>query len=148
MFEQYRMEFPDASLSVVVNAYPMLNKSKLRAELSLVYSKEEFRAFGDQAVAMLRFFTENNLQDTFPETVALLKIHITTPMCTAESERCLPTLNRIKAFLRKSVPGHQLNALAMVSIEKKLIHDIPDFNKKVIEKFAALKERKSMFMYK
>ncbi len=40
------------------------------------------------------------------------------------------------------------DALAMLSIEKKLVKDIPDFNKKVVEKFVNQKERRAKFLYK
>jgi hypothetical protein len=42
----------------------------------------------------------------------------------------------------------RLNALAMLSMEKNLIQNIPDFNTKVIEKFATQKDRRAKFMYK
>lgn len=97
---------------------------------------------------LYQFFMENNLQSTFTETVSLLRILITTPMTTAESERCFFTLKRIKTFLRNTMSQDRLNALAMLSMEKKLVRDIPDFNKKVIERFATQKERRAKFLYK
>lgn len=42
----------------------------------------------------------------------------------------------------------RLNALAMLSIEKKLLQDIPDFDNKVIEVFAGNKNRRMEFKYK
>ena len=42
----------------------------------------------------------------------------------------------------------RLNAVAMLSMEKKLIKDNHDFNHRVTEKFASLKERRATFMYK
>ncbi len=41
-----------------------------------------------------------------------------------------------------------LNALAMLSIEKKLVRDALVFNKKVMEKFVSQKERRATFLYK
>ncbi|KAF3859042.1 hypothetical protein F7725_021441 [Dissostichus mawsoni] len=58
---------------------------------------------GEQQRLATEFFMENNLQSTFTETVRLLKILITTPMTTAESERCFSTLKRIKTFLRNTM---------------------------------------------
>ena len=69
-------------------------------------------------------------------------------MTTAESERCFSTLKRIKTFLRNTMAQDRLNALAMLSMEKNLIQNIPDFNTKVIEKFATQKDRRAKFMYK
>ncbi|XP_063755768.1 zinc finger MYM-type protein 1-like [Eleginops maclovinus] len=146
-FQQYRSQFPEAALNTTMEAYPLLNKNKLKTELSLIYSNDEFKSCSG-AVALYQLFMGNNLQDTFSETVALLKILITTPMTTAESERCFSTLKRIKTFLRNTMSQDCLNALAMLSMEKNLVKTIPDFNQRVIEKFAAVKDRRATFMYK
>ena len=130
-----------------MEAYPTLHKAKLKTELSLVYENEEFKSCSG-ALAFFQVFMENNLQDTFSETVSLLEIIITTPMTTAESERCFSTLKRIKTFLRNTMAQDRLNALAMLSMVKNLIENILDFNTKVIEKFAIQKDRRAKFMYK
>ncbi|KAJ8375412.1 hypothetical protein SKAU_G00059920 [Synaphobranchus kaupii] len=132
--EQQRLatEFPDSPLETTVEADPMLNKAKLKTELSLIYENDEFKACSG-ALTLFQFFMENNLQGTFTETASLLKILITTPMTTAESERCFSTLKRIKTFLRNTMTQDRLNALAMLSMEKNLIRNIPDFNNMVIE---------------
>ncbi|KAF3841587.1 hypothetical protein F7725_007449 [Dissostichus mawsoni] len=113
------VKFPDAALGTTVQAYPMLNKAKLKTELSLIYDNSEFKAWSG-AVSLYQFFMEKNLQSTFTETLSLLRILITTPMTTAESERCFSTLKRIKTFLRNTMSQDLLNALAMLSMEKKL----------------------------
>ncbi|XP_013875091.1 uncharacterized protein LOC106525406 [Austrofundulus limnaeus] len=146
-FPHYMDNFPEEELKTTVEAYPMLNKAKLKTELALIYSLEEFRSCSG-AVALHQLFMGNNLQDTFSETVTLLKILITTPMTTSESERCFSTINRIKTFLRNTVSQDRLNALAMLSIEQNLVKNIPDFNHRVIEQFASLEDRKAKFMYK
>ncbi|XP_049336876.1 uncharacterized protein LOC125802536 [Astyanax mexicanus] len=146
-FEQYNTAFPEDALSNTLKAYPVLNGGKLKTELSLIYSKEEFKACCG-AVGLLQLFMENNLEEVFSETVTLLKILITTPMTTAEAERCFSTLKRIKTFLRNSMTQDRLNALAMLSMEKTLVTEMTDFNKNVIEKFAGQKERRAKFMFK
>ncbi|XP_051802843.1 uncharacterized protein LOC127533566 [Acanthochromis polyacanthus] len=146
-FQEYDSQFPEAALNTTMEAYPMLNKGKLKTELSLIFSSTEFRSCNG-AVALSQLFMSNNLQDTFSETVSLLNILITTPMTTAESERCFSTLKRIKTFLRNTMSQDHLNALAMLSMEKKLVRETPDFNHRVIEKFACLKDRKAKLAYK
>ncbi|XP_049926797.1 zinc finger MYM-type protein 1-like [Epinephelus moara] len=145
--QQLATEFPDAAVETTVEAYPMLNKAKLRTELSLIYENDEFKACGG-ALTLFQFFMENNLQATFAETVSLFKILITTPMTTAESERCFSTLKRIKTFLRNTMTQDRLNALAMLSMDKNLVRNIPDFNNRVIESFATQKDRRAKFLYK
>ncbi|KAI7790043.1 putative zinc finger MYM-type protein 1-like [Triplophysa rosa] len=73
------------------------------------------------------------------------EILITTPMTTAEAERCFSTFKRVKTFLRNSMTQERLNALAMLSMEKRMVTEIIDFNQKVIEKFASQKGEQNVF---
>ncbi|KAK3523764.1 hypothetical protein QTP70_009663 [Hemibagrus guttatus] len=41
-----------------------------------------------------------------------------------------------------------INALAMLSVEKRLVTEMTDFNQKVFEKFASQKERRAKFLFK
>ncbi|XP_051790305.1 zinc finger MYM-type protein 1-like [Erpetoichthys calabaricus] len=146
-FEQYNMAFPEDALNTTVKAYPMLNRSKLKTELSLIYSKQEFKACRG-AVDLFQLFMESSLEEVFSETVTLLKLLITTPMTTSEADRCFSTLKRIKTFLRNTMTHERLNELAMLSMEKKLVTEMTQFNQRVIEKFSSLKERREKFMFK
>uniref|UniRef100_UPI003AAA4C33 uncharacterized protein n=1 Tax=Centroberyx gerrardi TaxID=166262 RepID=UPI003AAA4C33 len=147
MFEQHCHTFPVEALNTTVRAYPMLNKAKLKTELSLIYESPEFKGCCG-ALALYQVLQRYNLQETLSETVALLNILITTPMTTAEAERCFSTLKRIKTFLRNAMGQERLNALAMLSMERELVRNMPDFNERVIDHFAALKERRAKFQYK
>ena len=60
----------------------MLDKARLKTELSLIYQNDDFKGCSG---ALALFLMENNLQDTFTETVSLLLI--TTPMSTASRIR-------------------------------------------------------------
>lgn len=114
----------------------------LQTELTIIYKT---LTSGRAAVRWLCFsFFNKNLKGVFSET--LLHILITTPKTTSESERCFSTLKRIKTFLKNTMSQNRLSALAMLSIEKRLTKEIPDFNKAVIEKFAQLKERRAKFL--
>nr|CAH7741790.1 unnamed protein product [Callosobruchus chinensis] len=74
------------------------------------------------------------------------------PLChrhaVADSEQWFSTLKRIKTFLRSTMAEDRLNALAVLSIEKKFVQSIPDFDNKVIEIFSTKKARRMDFMYK
>ena len=78
----------------------------------------------------------------------LLKILCTLPITTVESERCFSTLKRIKTFLRNTMRGDRLCALAMLSMEKVLIRRIPNFNEQVIDQFAKSKDRRIDLLFK
>ncbi|KAL2086792.1 hypothetical protein ACEWY4_017851 [Coilia grayii] len=146
-FPEFAGNFPKEVLAKAIHAYPVLNNARLQTELGLIYENPDFRAYSS-AMALFQLFCKNNLMEVFSETLKLLRIIITTPMTTAESERCFSTLKRIKTFLRNTMAQDRLNALAMLSIEKRLTHDIPDFNRLVIEKFAHMKDRRAKFLYK
>lgn len=68
-------------------------------------------------------------------------------MTAAEAERCFSTLQTNKTFLRNSMITGRLSALAMLSIEKKIISHIPDFNRLFIEEFADSKQRRTELIY-
>nr|CAH7765391.1 unnamed protein product [Callosobruchus chinensis] len=124
-------------LEDTVDAYPFLDKVRLQTELELIYRRPDFRNISG-AIHLLKFITDNNLQDVFSATFALLQIIVTIPMTTAGAERSFSTLKRIKTFLRSSMNQERLTALAMLSIERQFIQDLPDFNEAVITKFAEM----------
>jgi len=146
-FEEFSKKFPDNFLDMAVENYPMLNKRGLQTELSVLYERPDFRNI-DGAIPLLQLIYSSNLQDTFSEVTTLLKIIVTIPMTTAEPERCFSSLKRIKTFVRNSMHQERLTALAMLSIEKKLINSMGDFNTKVIEKFASKKNRRMDFNFR
>ncbi|KAK5623017.1 hypothetical protein CRENBAI_021024 [Crenichthys baileyi] len=43
-FEKHHRSFPEDALQNTLKAYPMVNGSKLKTDLGLIYSKDEFRA--------------------------------------------------------------------------------------------------------
>ncbi|KAL4153543.1 hypothetical protein QTP88_001376 [Uroleucon formosanum] len=119
--------------------YPFLDVTKLKTELQLFYKRTDFRDI-NSSVHLLKFIIENNLTLIFSESYKLLKIISTIPMTTAEVERSFSSLKRIKTFLRNSMTEDRLTALAMLSIEKRIIDNIPNFNEEVINRFAEKKE--------
>uniref|UniRef100_A0A8D0HC97 Uncharacterized protein n=1 Tax=Sphenodon punctatus TaxID=8508 RepID=A0A8D0HC97_SPHPU len=147
LFPAHNKHFPMQALKEAVEAYPMLQKERLKTELSILYTREEFCGAKD-ASGLLQKLLENNLHECFSETVSLLRIIVTTPMTTVESEGSFSALKRIQIFLQNTMAEDQLNALAMLSIEKRLIGQIPHFNHRTIELFAQLKDRRADFLYK
>lgn len=64
LFVQHTEQFPEVALETTVEAYSMLNKAKLRTDLSLIYKNDDFKACSG-APTLFRFFKENNFPDTF-----------------------------------------------------------------------------------
>ncbi|KAK4882221.1 hypothetical protein RN001_005540 [Aquatica leii] len=143
----YSLNFPNEYLNSAIRAFPFLDKNKLKTELEIIYRRPDFRGVSG-AVYLLKFLIENNLHLDFSETCLVLHIIVTMPMTTAEAERCFSTLQRIKTFLRSTMSQDRLAALAMLSIEKQMIQNIPNFNELVIEEFISKKDRRLQFQYK
>ena len=147
-FPSYVKKFPKKYLEAAAVAYPSLDKNTLENELSVLYSREDLVGKKDSIITLFENLVDNNLQSVFPNTIKLIKILITTPMTSAEAERCFSTLKRIKTFLRSTMLNERLSALAMISIENKLISEITEFNEKVITYFANKKDRRAEFIFK
>ena len=99
-------------------------------------------------VALSKTIVQDNLHQVFSETLILLKILVVTPMATAEPERCFSILKRIKTFLRSTMTNERLSPLGMLSIEKNIIAEIKNFNEKVMDHFASVKNRRMEFIFK
>lgn len=145
-FNKYNKEFPEPFLKKTHEAYPFIDIPRLRTELQIIYMRKDFSKTSSASV-LLQFIIENNLERTFSESLKLLKILVTIPMTSSEAERCFSTLKRVKTFLRSTMGEDRLTALAMLSIEKKLISDIDNFNERVIDKFAQKKDRRMDFLH-
>ena len=146
-FAKFEESFPCQILTKTVKSYPILDEGKLKSELGVIYCRKEFRQCCG-ALALLQLHQESNLTETFSEVVKLLKILITTPMSSCEAERCFSTLKRVKTFLRNSMSEERLNALAMLSMGKRLVRESFNFNNSVVDKFANLKDRRANFLFK
>ena len=141
-------QFPITSLRNCVSSYPMLDQEKLKNELILLYSRQDLYP-SKKLLDLLHSLASDELRkDVFPEVIKLLKIVLTTPMTTAEPERCFSTLKRIKTFLRSTTNTERLSALAMISIADNMISEIKEFNSKVIDHFATAKSRRIELIYK
>lgn len=148
LFPIYRENFPTELIETFCENYKeLVLKEKLKSELSVIYTNDTFKDMR-RVSELLKFFVENDFNDTFSETFKALKITITTPVATAESERCFSTLKRIKTFLRNTMGQDRLNALAACSIHKDVISTIPNFNTRVIDLFAHRKDRRAQLLYK
>jgi hypothetical protein len=146
-FSEYNIDFPERELTTAVAAYSMLDKQRLKTELSVIYMREEYKSITG-ATSLLNFLISNNLEDALREVKKLLEIIVTVPMITTEAERTFSTLNRIKTFLRNSMCQDRLTALAVLSIESEFVKTIPSFNEKVMDNFANKTNHRMDLLYK
>ncbi|KAF2882299.1 hypothetical protein ILUMI_23864 [Ignelater luminosus] len=150
-FAEYKKQLPLQDIEEFCKAFPMVDQHNLKTELGIFYSRPEI--IGNDNLSgcwnILKFLISFGLDSTaFKEVAKVLKILVTMPMTTSETERCFSTLKLIKTFLRNRMGEERSTALAMLSIEKQLVKNIPDFNKKVIARFCANKNRRMEFHFK
>lgn len=146
-FAKFCKTFPEEELSECAKLFAIFDKEKMHTELSVLYSREEFRNVGGPT-QLLQFMISHKLHSSFSEVLKLLRIAVTFPMTTSEPERCFSSLKRIKTYLRSTMSEERLTALGMLSMERNMVKSIPNFNQKVIEKFATYKSRRMELIYK
>lgn len=147
LFAAHKDSFPKELVTNAVKFYPMLSKDKLESELTVVYRNNTFKDV-KSVLALWELLKANNLENALSEVHKLTDIVLTTPISTAESERCFSTLKRVKTYLRNSMGQERLNALSVLSIHKEMVAEIPSFNQRVIDLFASQKNRRAHFLYK
>jgi hypothetical protein len=103
-------------LNETVLAYPMLHKERLQTELSVLYERKESHQVSG-ALNLHQIIISSGHQNSLAEVYCLMKIILTTPMTTADPERCFSTIKRIKTFLQSTMSEERLSALAMLSAE-------------------------------
>ncbi|XP_065645406.1 uncharacterized protein LOC136075892 [Hydra vulgaris] len=143
-FKFNRQHFPRNHIKNILTNYPMLSEVKLMSELTVLYENAVFSDIG----TLSQFMHENNLIETFSAISKLIEIVLVTPVSTADAERCISTLKRVKTLLRNSTGQDRLNALAVLSMNKDHLQDIDQFNQKVIEMFSLKKQRRAVYLYK
>jgi len=88
----------------------------------------------------LRFIQKNNLGNSVPNIVIMLRIFITVAVSVATCEKSLSKLKLIKNYLRSSISTLRMRNLAIPSIEQQLADEI-NFDI-AVEEFANKKARK------
>jgi len=88
----------------------------------------------------LRFIQKNNLGNSVPNIVIMLRIFITVAVSVATCEKSLSKLKLIKNYLRSSMSTLRMRNLAIPSIEQQLADEI-NFDI-AVEEFANKKARK------
>ena len=97
-FGSFRSSFPQSEIDTICTAYPMLVKEELCKELKTFFKRSDMHQY-KSLLELLNFILDNNLDEVLGQTSVLLEVLLSTPMTTAEPERCFSTLKRIKPFL-------------------------------------------------
>lgn len=101
-YDDFKKKLPESDIEKFCAAFPMVDKKSLITELSVFYGRPEFRENNIvRCLKTLKFLIPHGLDAVvFKEVSKVLKILITVPMTSAETERCFSTLKLIKTYLR------------------------------------------------
>lgn len=139
-YSDFDKQFPNQTLNMVVQTYPFLNEIALRAELEVIYSRNEFREY-EGLLKFRKCLLDNNLHQTFGEAFKLISLLLTIPMTTVDPERQFSTLKRIKTDLRNKMGEESLNAHTAISGNKAFFENTTTQDK-IINMFAVAKNRR------
>ena len=78
-------------MNQVLEAYPVVDKQKLKSELTVLYQRRDFWNFIG-IIELNQTIVRDCLQKAFSEFAKLTKIQAVTSMTTSEAERCFSTL--------------------------------------------------------
>ncbi|CAH1099415.1 unnamed protein product [Psylliodes chrysocephalus] len=97
-------------------------------------------------IFFLYFLITTGLNKSLFEVVKLCELVLAIPATSASVEQSFSALKRIKRFIRNSTSEDRLSNFAPISIEKQLVKQFsenPKFYDDVIDKFAAIEDRRS-----
>lgn len=148
-FESYVTDFPNDALANLEKSFPKVFKKiqRLKNELCLLYADETYRYITIEK--LLSLIHEN--RDVFEEAYKLFSIALTIPSTSASVERSFSCLKRIKTYTRNQISQERLSSLANMSIQREFLQDLlktRPFYEDIINKFAALKDRRIDLIYK
>ena len=149
-FKKYDVNFPVKAFESLKKSYSVFFEfSRLRSELSVLYSHEQFAK--KNVAELLKHMLESDLHIGLPEIYKLMNLVMTIPITTASVERSFSALKRIKSYLRSSQSEERLSNLSLISIERHFLKDLMADREKfyglVIEEFCK-KTRRVEFLFK
>jgi hypothetical protein len=89
----------------------------------------------------LKYITDNNLIEVYPNTYVTLRIILTIPVTVAPAERSFSKLKLIKTYIRSTMCQERFSALAIPSTEHNSVSKL--YYSSVIDKFSTAKCRKT-----
>ncbi|XP_042235849.1 zinc finger MYM-type protein 1-like isoform X2 [Homarus americanus] len=131
-------QFPELAFQSLKCSYDnFFDFLSLKSQLRVVYMSEEFK---DKTITeILSFIKLNDLEKAYNEVARLCELILTVPATTASVERSFSALKRIKTYSRNFQGQERLQSLALLSIEKEVLHNLqskPEFYTKVTDHFA------------
>ena len=148
-FGNYALNFPFDALLNLQQYYGKIfaKNRRLKNELELLYADENYRNLS--LPELLKKISEN--KDIFMEVFKLYCLICTIPSTSVSVERSFSCLKRLKTYSRNSISQGRLSSLALISIEKEFLEELCSkhpFHDDIIDRFAALKDRRVDLMYK
>ena len=115
--------------------------TSLCSELKYLYIDSDFkRCKSLHSILFLLYQLE--LTSAMPETTKFCKLLLTIPLTSVSNERNFLALDRIKTYLRSTMSQDRLTSLALISIQKDILHELEikqELFEKIFQEFAVKK---------
>lgn len=148
-YGEYSNKFPETAFQSLLRIYGRhFEVPKLKAELSVLYSSNEFSKL--PIYKLHEYLQISGIASAMQEVAKLSKLILTIPATSASVEASFSGLKRIKTYLRSTQSQERLSGLSLISIEKKLLKNLktdPAFYDKIIDIFSR-KNRRIELNYK
>ena len=146
----HQNDFPRTAFSSLLASYGRhFEYAILETELRAFYHSNELTClFPHELLDML---LSTRRFKAMPQVTKLCELVLTVPATTASVERSFSALKRIKTASRNTMGQGRLSSLSLLSIEKELLASLyakASFHDEVIDKFAAMKERRIDLIFK
>lgn len=136
-FVEYDKTFPDTAFISLKETYAcFFYDVLLRRKLKVLYSSPELAKINVSKLTL--FMRSTGLCSGTAKLYKLCELFWTVPSTTASIERTCSALKRIKTFQRNATGRQRLSCLALMSIEKRMLHQLKksdSFFEKVIDEF-------------
>lgn len=121
-FVAFDIIFPIYAFEKAIKTYPMLDRTLLKTELEVLYSRTEFRRLVSLS-DILKVLTVLDLQGDLREINTLIMILLTIPMNTVDPKRKLYALERSKMEPEKQEWDYNQDAVQAIKSNKSFFDD-------------------------
>lgn len=113
-YSEYEKVFPNKPFQLLQYYGPFFNASRLKNELSYLYSSTEFKT--KLVLDLNQQLRADGLTEALPEITKLCSLILTIPVTSASAERSFSAFRRIHAYQRNTQGQTRLSDLSIISI--------------------------------
>ncbi|KAL6483674.1 hypothetical protein MHYP_G00085460 [Metynnis hypsauchen] len=124
-FDEMRQVFPEEAFQSVLKSFgQFFDSGRLRSELQVLYSNQDWQGNRGKLCDFLLFLKDMELDSAMPQVYKLLSLVATIGATSAGVERSFSCLKRLKSYTRNTMGQGRLSSLALLAIERTLVKSL------------------------